>query len=100
MLQVKLKINRWLGQGLDSNSAGFEEILISVPNGESVLEMVRRLAANNEVFRKEILDKESQNIHTNIIIILNGRIINPYERSETMLKEGDEVTFLPMLHGG
>jgi len=100
MPTVKLKINRWVSQGLNSNSAGFEEIPISVPNGESVLGMIRRLAATHEIFRKEIFDEENQNIYPHIIIIINGRIINPYGQSEATLKEGDEVTFLPMLHGG
>ena len=97
---VKLKINRWLSQGLNSNSTGFEEIPISVPEGETVLEMVYRLAATHEVFRREILDEEGQYINTNVVVILNGRIVNPYDRSETTFKEGDEVTFLPMLQGG
>lgn len=26
-------------------------------------------------------------------MILNGRIVNPYQRSEAVLKEGDEVAF-------
>ncbi len=100
MPQVKLKVNRWLNQDLNSDSAGFEEIPVSISNGELVLEMVRRFAAAHDVFRKEIFDEETQDIHPHIVVILNGRIINPYERSEATLKEGDEITFLPMLHGG
>jgi molybdopterin converting factor small subunit len=62
--------------------------------------MVRRLAEENGIFRRAICDEEKKEIQTNIVVILNGRIINPYERSETTLKEGDEVTFSPMPYGG
>ena len=62
--------------------------------------LVRRLAAEDIVFRKDIFDEKNQMIETNIIVILNGRMINPYERSTTILQEGDEVTFISMLYGG
>lgn len=67
---------------------------------KSVLEMARRLAAENGILRRIIFDGENQKIQTNIVVILNGRIVNPYDRSEATLKEGDEVTFLPRLYGG
>ena len=62
--------------------------------------LVRRLAAEDTVFRKDIFDEKNQMIETDIILILNERIINPYERSTTILQEGDEVTFVSMLYGG
>ena len=80
--------------------SGEEEIAISAPDGESVLGMVRRLAVENGLFRKVIFDGENKKIQRNIVVILSGRIVNPYERSENTLEEGDEVTFLPMLYGG
>ncbi|MBW2145421.1 MAG: MoaD/ThiS family protein [Deltaproteobacteria bacterium] len=100
MPQVMLKIYSWLSQGVEANSASFDEIPISVPEGESVLEMARRLAADDGVFRRAIFDDKNQKIRAHIAVILNGRFVNPYERSEATLKDGDEVTFLPILHGG
>jgi len=100
MLKVKLKINSWLSKGLDADSTGFDEIIMSIPEGETVVGLIRHFASENGVFRKAILDEKQQEILSNIVIILNGRIVNPGGRSETALKEGDEVTFVPMLHGG
>lgn len=100
MPQVKLKINCWLRQGLEANSAGFEEIPISAPEGESVLGLISRFASENGVFRSAIFDEKNQEILSNIVVILNGRIVNPHECYETMLKEDDVVALLPMVSGG
>lgn len=100
MPMVKLKIYSWLSQGVDANSAKFDETPILVHDGESVLEMARRLASDDGVFRREIFDQKNQKIRTHIAVILNGRFVNPYERSEATLKDGDVLTFLPILHGG
>ena len=62
--------------------------------------LVRRLVAEDVVFHQDIFDEKNQMIETNIIVILNGRMINPYERFTTILQEGDEVTFISMLYGG
>jgi len=97
---VKLKIYSWLSRGLDASSASFDEIPTLVPEGESVLEMARRLASDDGVFRRAIFDQKNQNIRTHIAVILNGRFVNPYKRAESVLKDDDEVTFLPILHGG
>jgi molybdopterin converting factor small subunit len=100
MPQVKLKMPRFLRRGSEDNSTDIVEILITASKGESIFELVRRLVAEDTVFRKDIFDEKNQMIETNIIVILNGRIINPYERSNTILQEGDEVTFVSMLYGG
>jgi molybdopterin converting factor small subunit len=100
MPKVKLRVNSWLNKGVDANASNFDEFLWVVPEGESVVGLVRRFASENAVFHKAILDEKQQEILSNIVIILNGRIVDPDTCSETALKEGDEVTFGPMLHGG
>ena len=100
MPQVKLKLNRWLSQGLDANSSGFDEISISALEGESIVELLRRLAEQHGVFRKTILDMKNLQILPNIVVMLNGRTVDTSDRSGTTLKEGDEVTFVGVLDGG
>jgi len=100
MPKVKLRVNRWLCRSLNIEPTDSSEIFISVPEGESLSEMVSRLAAEDSIFWRALLDEKSQGIGANILVILNGRIVNPYDRSETLLKEGDELTFLPAFDGG
>ena len=100
MPRVRLKLNSWLSRGVDADSTQFDDIPVIVPEGESLLGMVRRLSGENEVFRREIFDEEHQMIQAHVVVLLNGRIVNLYERSEATLKKGDVVTFLPMMYGG
>ncbi len=99
-MQVKLKVNSWLRQSLDLETTSSKEIFISAPEGESILEIVSNLAKENPVLWESLFDEKTHMIQSNVIVILNNRIVNPYDRSESTLKEGDELTFLPMFDGG
>ena len=100
MPRVTLKVNRWLRESLNLEPTDVGEIAISVPDGESILGMIHRLAAGNDVFWKAIADEEDQKIGRDVLVILNGRIVNPYDRGEAILQDDDEVMFLPMMAGG
>ena len=99
-MKVKLKVNSWLRQSLNLEPASSQEIFISAPEGESILEIVSNLAKEDPVLWKSLFDEKDHIIQPNVIVILNDRIVNPYDRSEATLKEGDELTFLPMFDGG
>jgi len=100
MPEVKLRVSRWLRQSLDSESSDANDILVGVREGESVLDTIRRLTGENHLFWKHIFDEKTQEITSNVLVTVNGRIVNPYDRSQTTLKDGDEVTFLDLVDGG
>ena len=60
MPQVKLKMPRFLKRGSEDNPTDIVEILITALKGESIFELVRRLAAEDIVFRKDIFDEKNQ----------------------------------------
>lgn len=93
---VKLKLTRWVCQNLNMAPPGCGEMCVSVPDGESVLGMVRRFAAESGGFWTTIL----REIGASIVVVVNGSLVNPYERPEAPLQHGDEVLFLPMFDGG
>jgi hypothetical protein len=92
MPKVTLKVNRWLSQNGEGDSTNFAEIPISARAGESILGMVRRLAEENDSFRRAIFDEETQQIQPNIIVLLNASTVvllthtndlNPHSRKAT-----------------
>ncbi len=93
---VRLKLTRWMCQNLNIALPGSGDMCVSVPEGESILGMVRRLAVEKGGFWKTIFEE----IGASIIVTLNGSLVNPYDRHEAPLKEGDELLFLPMFDGG
>ncbi len=52
------------------------------------------------VFRKIVFDSENLEFGAEVLVILNGAFVNPQNPAETYLKEGDEVTLLPVVSGG
>jgi molybdopterin converting factor small subunit len=58
--------------------------------------MVRRLAVEKGGYWKTVLEQ----IGASIIVVLNGSLVNPYDRPEAVLRDGDELVFLPMFDGG
>jgi molybdopterin converting factor small subunit len=100
MPEVKLRVSRWLSQRLGPHATGSDEILLTVPEGASILDAIRRLAAENEVFRKHIFDEKKQEITVDALVTLNGHIVNPYNPSGTPLKDGDEIALLDLVDGG
>jgi molybdopterin converting factor small subunit len=99
-MKVKLKVDRWLRQSLNSELASSKEIFISAPEGASIWEIGNNLAEEDPVLWKSLFDEKTHMIQPDVIVTLNNRIVNPYDRSEATFKEGDELTFLAMVDGG
>jgi molybdopterin converting factor small subunit len=99
-VKVTLRINKWLYPNANSAAATGEGLAVSVPDGTSVLEMVDSLEREEPVLWKLLFDEKTHMIHQNILVVLNNRVVNPYDRSDTGLAEGDEVMFLPVFDGG
>ena len=98
MPRVSVKLNHWLRERIEPTSP--DEIFVLVPEGESINGLVRRLMAEDGVLRGLASDEQSQDLLANVLVIHNGWYVNPYDRSQVLLREGDELMFLPMFSGG
>jgi len=50
--------------------------------------------------RRLLIDPELDDPRPNALILLNGKEISVLEGLETKVREGDEVTLIPVAHGG
>jgi molybdopterin converting factor small subunit len=100
MPKVKLKVTRWLCRSVNVEPTDSGEMWVSIPDGESILGMVRRLAGEKGALWRAIFDEKTQEIGPNVLVVLNGCIVNASDRSEGLLKDGDELMFLPTFDGG
>jgi thiamine biosynthesis protein ThiS len=75
-------------------------VLLPILEGQTILEMGRQLALQNDAFRDTVFEKDDLHFGTSILVILNGAIVNLHDRSETLLEDGDEVIFLSAVGGG
>jgi sulfur carrier protein ThiS len=100
MPEVKLRIHTLLTEGESGGSAGFTVVSVSAYEGEGILELFRRLAQENRDLHKIVTYITGQDAHTPTVVLLNGRFLSPAEFSRMSVKEGDELTVLPLLDGG
>ena len=50
--------------------------------------------------KRLLIDPELNDIRPNALILVNGKEINVLKGLETELRDGDEVTLIPVSHGG
>jgi sulfur carrier protein ThiS len=100
MPTVRLKVAGWLLTSLGSAWMNPEGVSISILEGETISEMARQLALENDSFQKIVFDREGLEFGATVLVVLNGIFVDPNDRLETRLKEGDEVMLLPVVDGG
>ena len=67
----------------------------------TVRKVIQKLANSLPVEAKRLLvDPELNDPRPNAIILINGKEIGVLKGLETEIKEGDEVTLIPVSHGG
>jgi molybdopterin converting factor small subunit len=65
-----------------------------------VKELVQKITRHSPELRRNIISGELKNPMPNSLILVNGKEISVLDGLETALKDGDEVTFVPVVHGG
>jgi len=67
----------------------------------TVKKVIQKLADSLPVETKRLLvDPELNDLQPNALILVNGKEISVLKGLETKIKEGDEVTLIPVSHGG
>ncbi len=66
----------------------------------SVKSLIETLSASSPDFRRSLVGSEGENEYPNALILVNGREISVLKGLATMLKDDDEVVFIPVVHGG
>jgi len=67
----------------------------------TVKKVIQKLAESLSVEAKRLLvDPELNDPRPNALILVNGKEISVLNGLETEIKEGDEVTLIPVSHGG
>ena len=69
-------------------------------SGVSVGELVTELVKQVPVMEQSLVDRQLEDPRPNALILVNGREIGVLDGLETRLRDGDEVVFVPVVHGG
>ena len=80
--------------------SGKTQLTINFKEGISIKELVTKISQEMPELKRTFSDQQLNDSRSNSLILINGREISVLNGLETKLKDGDEIVFVPVVHGG
>ncbi|MBX5327864.1 MAG: MoaD/ThiS family protein [Candidatus Bathyarchaeota archaeon] len=80
--------------------SGKSKITIKFEEETPLRETIKRIVEKIPELKKVLIDPELEDPRPNTLILVNGKEISVLNGLQTLLKDGDEVVFIPVIHGG
>jgi MoaD family protein len=80
--------------------SGKNQLSVNFQEQISLKELIKKLSPEMPQLEKVFSDQQMGDSRSNSLILVNGREISVLNGFETKLKDGDEVVFIPVVHGG
>ena len=80
--------------------SGVNELALTRKEGFSVKELMTQIAGELPKLKQNLFDPQLEDPRPNALILVNGREISVLDGLKTRLMDGDEVVFVPVVHGG
>jgi molybdopterin synthase sulfur carrier subunit len=80
--------------------SGKTQLTVNFKEGTSIKELVTEISQEMPALEKTFSDQELNDSRSNSLILINGREISVLNGLETKLNDGDEIVFVPVVHGG
>lgn len=76
------------------------ELRLKLEKTISLKKVIAKIVEEQPKLNRALIDPELGDPRTNTIMLVNGKDISVLKGMETMLKDGDELVFVPVVHGG
>ncbi|MEM2995513.1 MAG: MoaD/ThiS family protein [Candidatus Bathyarchaeia archaeon] len=86
--------------GVFRTISGKNTLAIKIENSIPLKEAIKKIIEEAPSLKRVLIDLELEDPRPNALILVNGREISVLNGLETLLKDGDEVVFVPVIHGG
>jgi molybdopterin synthase sulfur carrier subunit len=80
--------------------SGKTQLTIDCGEEISLKELLAKIGQEAPKLEKSFSDQQVGDSTSNALILVNGREISVLNGLETKLKDGDEIVFVPVVHGG
>lgn len=80
--------------------SGKTQFTVNFQDGISIKELVEKICQELPELKQTFSDQELNDSRSNSLILVNGREISVLNGYETKLNDGDEIVFVPVVHGG
>lgn len=79
---------------------GKTQITLEYQKGSSVQQIIDTLNEKMPQLKNTLSDQALNDSRSNSLILINGREISILSGYQTLLKDEDEIVFVPVVHGG
>jgi MoaD family protein len=86
--------------GILKKTYGGSEASLEMSSHAKLRDVVQKLAESSPALAHALVDAELKDPRPNAVILVNGREISALNGLETPVEAGDEVVFVPVVHGG
>jgi sulfur-carrier protein len=80
--------------------SGKTQFVVTFQDGISIEDLVGKICHEMPELKYTFSDQELNDSRSNSLILVNGREISVLKGYETKLSDGDEIVFVPVVHGG
>ena len=99
-MKVRVEIMAGLSERLTPGQQGRFVLEEKVKEGQVLGDLLNKLATEHETFGQVVFDSQSQRLHDNIRVAINGRLLIPLKNLNVELRDGDRIVFVPAYAGG
>lgn len=104
MYRVTIELWLWLGNELQGDFESPSPMRSlreeKIEEGTTIRQLLNLLARRYPPIAREVFNLETQGLSPYLVVNYNGRVISPYIVYDQILKDGDQITILPMYVGG
>jgi molybdopterin synthase sulfur carrier subunit len=80
--------------------SGAGELALNIKGALSIKELMNKIVREVPALKPSLIHQQLEDLRSNALILVNGREISVLNCLETNLKDGDEIVFVPVVHGG
>jgi molybdopterin synthase sulfur carrier subunit len=80
--------------------SGTGELALSCKSYVAIRELMNEITKELPELKRSLIGHQLEDPRSNTLVLVNGREISVLDGLETKLKDGDEVVFIPFVHGG
>ena len=80
--------------------SGKKELELTLQESSPIKEVIKMIVEELPKLGQALIDPDCEGPKTNMLVLVNGKELSVLDRFETMITDGDEVVFVPVVHGG
>jgi MoaD family protein len=86
--------------GAFRNFSGANELELGFKDLKSISDLIAMLIREMPEIESSLIDQHIERLNPNTLILVNDKEIGVLDGVESKLNDGDEVVFVPVVHGG